>query len=171
MAEGIKEFIYRLVLSFVWGFFPSGCWFCAPHLRFVFCRGPGPVVQNQGILCSCWEETASTRRSCCPSQTSASPSPDPVSANPIHHLVSSGSLRWLLNLTWRLYSVLSLPQSPPLSPPSPPRSSHENWLWKHGGEDGVQREVRQPGVFQLQATGQAGAADHQTQQRGRFLFQ
>lgn len=50
-------------------------------------------------------------------------------------------------------------------------SSHEDWLWQHGGEDGVQREVCQPSVFQLQATGQPGAADHQTQQRGRFLFQ
>lgn len=50
-------------------------------------------------------------------------------------------------------------------------SSHEDRLWKHGGEDGVQREVCQPGVFQLQATGQPGAADHQTEQRGRFLFQ
>lgn len=42
-------------------------------------RGPCLDVQNQEILCSCWEETASTRLSCCPSQTCASPSPDPVS--------------------------------------------------------------------------------------------
>lgn len=40
---------------------------------------PEPAVQNREILCSCWEETASIRPSCCPSQTSASPSPAPVS--------------------------------------------------------------------------------------------
>lgn len=50
-------------------------------------------------------------------------------------------------------------------------SSPEGRLRQHGGQDGVQREVRQPGVVQLQATGQSGAADHQTQQRGGFLLQ
>lgn len=50
-------------------------------------------------------------------------------------------------------------------------SSPEGRLREHGGEDGVQREVRQPGGVQLQATGQPGAADHQTQQRGGLLLQ
>lgn len=51
-------------------------------------RGPGPAVQNQEISCSCWEEMASTHRSCCPSQTSASPSLVPVSArwSPSFHI-------------------------------------------------------------------------------------
>ncbi|CAG05261.1 unnamed protein product, partial [Tetraodon nigroviridis] len=44
---------------------------------------PDQCVQKQGILCSCWEEMGSTHRSCCPSQTFASPSRDPV-----------GSRRW-----------------------------------------------------------------------------
>lgn len=52
-----------------------------------------------------------------------------------------------------------------------PRSPHEDRLREHSGEDGVQREVREPSVFQLQATGQPGTADDQTQQRGRLLFQ
>lgn len=54
-------------------------WTQPPSLFYSFPSAPEPVVQNREILCSCWEETASTRRSCCPSRTSASPSPAPVS--------------------------------------------------------------------------------------------
>lgn len=128
----------------------------ASSLVFSFPSDPEPAVQNRGILCSCWEEMASIHRSCCPSQTSASPSPAPVSV---------GWLRLLIPVTGHLCTsadsdcFLSFLLS-----------SHEDWLWKHGGEDGVQREVCQQGVFQLQATGPPGAADHQTKQCRRFLL-
>lgn len=78
--------------------------------------------------------------------------PSPESFLIIHHMLIWSLLLLLLFLALR-------------------HSSHEDRLWKHGGEDGVQREVCQQGVVQLQATGQPGAADHQTQQRGGFLFQ
>lgn len=128
-------------------------------LFYSLASAPEPVVQNREILCSCWEEMASIRPSCCPSQTSASPSPAPVSCRPTpapppsRYRADSDRPPDAL-----LFSSFGL-------------SSHEDRLWKHGGEDGVQREVCQPGVFQLPATGQPGAADHQTEQRGRFLFQ
>lgn len=41
-------------------------------------------MQKQGILCSCWEEAAWTRPSCCPSLTSALPSLEPVSQQHTH---------------------------------------------------------------------------------------
>lgn len=43
-------------------------------------RDPDQCVQKQEILCSCWEGMGSIHRSCCPSQTFASPSRDQVSS-------------------------------------------------------------------------------------------
>lgn len=131
-------------------------------LFFSFHSGPEPVVHSREILCSCWEEMASIHQSCCQSQTSASPSPDPVSVGWLRLLIPApscfcASIRNCLFTFVVFFLLFRL-------------SSYEDWLWKHGGEDGVQWEVCQQGVFQLQATGQPGAADHQTKQRRRFLF-
>lgn len=131
-------------------------------LFFSLHSGPEPVVQNREILCSCWEEMALIHQSCCPSQTSASPSPAPVSVSWLCLLIPVPSCFWASTKYWLFtFAFFSLPFH---------LSSHEDWLWKHGGEDGVQWEVCQQGVFQLQATGQPGAADHQTKQCWRFLF-
>lgn len=87
--------------------------------------------------------------------------PQWVAGRPLSALVPGTMSILSVHLMFWLFTFLFLPFR---------LSSHEDRLWKHGGEDGVQREVCQPGVFQLQATGQPGAADHQTEQRGRFLF-
>lgn len=60
-------------------------WTSSPF--FSFHSGPEPVVQSREILCSCWEEMASIHQSCCQSQTSASPSPDPVSVGWLRLLI------------------------------------------------------------------------------------
>lgn len=117
---------------------------------FVY-RDPYLGVQGLEIMSSCWEETALIHPSCSPSQTSASPSLDQVRSNLLSlHTQSDWDLMFLLSV---------------------PCSSHEDWLWEHSSEDGVQRELCQPGVFQLQAAGQPGVTDHQTQQCGGFLLQ